>query len=328
MNKMMKKGIALLTLAAVLLAGCSSAKSAPRYEGGGYKSSRNDYAGVAMYVDEEAYMESDSLEYPAEAPEPSGSEEYIRENTGKKIIYSGYAYIQTVSFDESMKAIKEVIEGYGGFIEASNVRAYSNGMHYCDIEIRIPSRHFSEFMEGMSDFGEVTNSSQNREDVTKIYNDRSIEIESLTVQKERLMDMLRNAQTTADMLEISDRLTTVETQLNKLNSSLANIDTDVAYSQVTISLNEVIEYTDPTQVRRTSTFLDRLANTVADSWRGFLSFLEGSLFFLIRALPIALTIALAVFLVKKLFGALHIDFKFKRKKKGKAEADNVPEMKE
>jgi hypothetical protein len=201
-------------------------------------------------------------------------------------------------------------------------------MHYCDIEIRIPSRHFSEFMEGMSDFGEVTNSSQNREDVTKIYNDRSIEIESLTVQKERLMDMLRNAQTTADMLEISDRLTTVETQLNKLNSSLANIDTDVAYSQVTISLNEVIEYTDPTQVRRTSTFLDRLANTVADSWRGFLSFLEGSLFFLIRALPIALTIALAVFLVKKLFGALHIDFKFKRKKKGKAEADNVPEMKE
>ena len=89
MNKMMKKGIALLTLAAVMLAGCSSAKSAPRYEGGGYKSSRNDYAGVAMYVDEEAYMESDSLEYPAEAPEPSGSEEYIRENTGKKIIYSG-----------------------------------------------------------------------------------------------------------------------------------------------------------------------------------------------------------------------------------------------
>lgn len=340
MDNRLKKIVAAVTLVSVILSGCSAGKSARPYDSyySSNKASVDDYAGVAMYVDEEASMEYGDYDYekPATAPESSENEDYIRENTGKKIIYSGYAYIQTIAFDDSMKAIKDVIEGYGGFIESANVRVYSNGMHYCDIMIRIPSRHFSEFMEGMGGFGEVTNSSQNREDVTKVYNDRSIEIESLTIQKERLMDMLRNAETTADMLAISDRLTTVETQLNKLNSSLANIDTDVAYSKVSITLNEVVEYTDPSQVRRTSTFLDRLMNAIADSWRGFLSFLEGALFFIIRALPIVLTIALAVFLVRKLLGALHINMKFGRKKrdkgtdkeKGEDDSDKAPELKE
>ena len=144
------------------------------------------------------------------------------------------------------------------------------------------------------------------------------------------MDMLRQADNVNDMLSISDRLTGVETRLNILRSRLDNIDTDVAYSTVNIYLYEVVEYTDPGQMRRNRTFFDRLMNTISDSWSGLLDFLEGTLFFIIRFAPIAAVIRLMVWLVRKLFDKIGFKpFAGRKAKKEsrKQQASDEPEIK-
>ena len=78
------------------------------------------------------------------------------------------------------------------------------------------------------------------------------------------------------------------------------MNTDVNYSTVNISVQEVVEYSDSGTVKKTGTFGDRLINTFKDSWKTFLSILEFLLFLIIRLVPIALIVLAIFFPVRKL----------------------------
>ena len=103
-----------------------------------------------------------------------------------------------------------------------------------------------------------------------------------------MQEMMDQATSVEDMITIESRLSEVETQLNQYKSDLANLDTDVAMSTIYISLDEVLEYSSGSTVRKESTFLDRLVNTFADSWKFFVNLLEKLLFFIIYLIPLAI----------------------------------------
>ena len=83
--------------------------------------------------------------------------------------------------------------------------------------------------------------------------------------------MMEQAASIEDMITIEQRLTEVQTELNQARSNLANMDTDVAYSTVYLSLTEVVRYSDP--VRKT-TFFERTRSTSSKSIHGFLIAME------------------------------------------------------
>lgn len=70
---------------------------------------------------------------------------------------------------------------------------------------------------------------------------------------------------------------------------------DVAYSYVNIGISEVMEYRQDSEPVRRNTFADRLKNTLWSTGRGFVSFLEGILFLVIRLSPYILIIAVICF---------------------------------
>ena len=100
--------------------------------------------------------------------------------------------------------------------------------------------------------------------------------------------MMEQAETIEDMLYIEDRLSDVQNELAMYKNELSEMDTDVQYSTVTLTINEVLEYTRTQVPVKTSTFMDRLKNTLRNTWSGFLDFLEGFLFFLIEITPVLL----------------------------------------
>ncbi len=159
------------------------------------------------------------------------------------------------------------------------------------VTLRIPSGSFAEFMKEASNIGKVNHSTTNRSDFTKAYNDNSIEIEALEVQKERLMTMLKEADTIEEMMLVSDRLTQIETSLNKLKSRNDSIDMDVEYSSITLTLREKGESTV-----KTASFWERLKDAVADSFHSLTGNAEGFVIWLIYAFPYLLIIGLIVLL--------------------------------
>ena len=107
------------------------------------------------------------------------------------------------------------------------------------------------------------------------------------------------------------------------------IRTDVAYSFVNISINEVKEYT-PEPVKK-DTFGQRLINTVSDTASNFLIFLEELLFLIISLFPYLVLIGIVVLIV------ISVRKKIKNRKAAKKDRpaesqvnniqDNVADMK-
>lgn len=279
-----------ICLAAILLVGCqSNSASTASYDTGSNVYS-NDMAEAAT-----------AAEYSSGA---ENSAELTTEESEKKIVYTGNLDIQTTDYDASLELIQK--DASVGTITIESISEYvdSNNLRYNSLTIRVPSENYQDYMNGASALGNVRSQSSTREDITKQYNDKSITIAALEKEQSRLQEMMDQATSVEDMITIESRLSEVETQLNQYKSDLANLDTDVAMSTIYISLDEVLEYSSGSTVRKESTFLDRLVNTFADSWKFFVNLLEKLLFFIIYLIPLAI-VGLIVWFIYRQYRKKH-----------------------
>ena len=104
-----------------------------------------------------------------------------------------------------------------------------------------------------------------------------------------------NPQRLRDMLDIEDRLRDVQYMIESYTNAQRRIDNDVKYATFTLTLSEVVKFTEPAP----RTFVDRLFDTLRGSLESFRDFGENSLFVFIYLAPYMLiggVIALAIVL--------------------------------
>ena len=290
--------------------------AADAYDAGGYS-----------YYNEETWAESEEM--PMEKSEGTGSD-IITETTAapdrdiadaplhtEKLVYSCCIRMQTLEYEKTVSDVKAEIAKYDGFIESENQTDDSGNWYYSDyhktsgtlhesITVRIPTAHYEDFLSDLNGNGKIISKSQNVENISKRYYGTETTIKSLETQEQRLLQMMEDAESIEDMLTIEARLSDVQNELAQYRMDLSDMDTDVAYSTVTLYIDEVMEYSPDTTPKKTSTFGDRLKNTLADSLESFLNFQENLLFFLIGAFPylliLAVIIAVIILIVKKADG--------------------------
>ena len=322
----------LLIILPLLLAGCGgNAKPASGSYAADYDTSYNTSAAYeSAAYDEEApeyAREESGAGTSAAIPAEQKSAETLSK-TEEKIVYTGNINVETTDYQASLATLTELETKYNAVVTSSDESTYNNNRHYLYLTVRVPSGQFHDFMNGSSVLGAVRNQSINRTDITKTYNDHTIEADALKIQLTRLQEMLAKAETIEDMLAIEDRLLNVETRLNQLNSAIDNMDMDVAYSTVNISINEVIQYSPGT--KKDATFLDRLKIAFEDSWDITKNFVETVLFTLIRYFPVIVIIS-ALYYAFRRWRAAHprtgskgfsMPFRKKNKDAGPADGDH------
>ena len=313
----MKKTLSLL-LALVLLfslAGCgSAAKSA------GYRPS----APAAAYDSAASYnsaAQSSAYEAEMPMPEPMEMEEAAlggfsgtaRDESGAsapsagdiavdKIIYSASATVETTDFDDSVKKLEALIAQYGGFIESSSISGnnyYHSSRGYAssrsaDYRIRIPSRDFGTVMNSLSTLGNVPYSNTYTENITSQYYDVQARLNACRTQEESLLDMMSKAEKVSDLLEIQEQLSDVRYRIESLQSTLTNWDRQVSYSTISLSVQEVQEYTP----EATISYGEQLRLAIGRGLKSVGEFFRDLLLWLLEALPTLLILgAIAVFVV-------------------------------
>ena len=292
-------GIAVLSLFLILvLTACGSGSSyqaaSPSAE------AKASYDGEA-YADNYAAAEAayDTADAAGGAEAGSHGEENATEpaESKQKLIYTCSMEIQTLTFAETAQKIHEVIRQYDGIIESESSTdsdyewykdesAKRRGTLSSFMVIRIPTEKYEDFLAGIEGTGgKITNRSMDVQNITRVYNDQTVYIESLEKQEARLLQMMEQAQTIEEMITVEERLTEVQTELNQARSRLAGMDTDVAYSTINISLTEVVKYTDNPVKKKT--FLERTGAVIAGSISGFLDVMEMLLDVVIYLLPYA-----------------------------------------
>ena len=138
-----------------------------------------------------------------------------------------------------------------------NGSAYSSRRYRnANLTIRIPAEAVDDFTEQVSGIANVVSQEKNLDDVTLRYVATESRMTALQTEEARLLELLAQAETMSDLLEIEARLTDVRYELESTTSQLRTFDNQIDYATIHLDISEVQEYTpveDPTLWERIST---------------------------------------------------------------------------
>ncbi len=215
-------------------------------------------------------------------------------DTTRKIIYTTSISLETMAYDDTLAALSAAANAVGGYLETSELHtggSYNNNERYGYFTYRIPAEHYATFLTGVSDAGNITYQSENANDVTTTYLDLEARITTLTQQRDRLWELQAEAESLSDLLEIESTLTEVLYQIESYQSQLNYLADQVDYATVSISLDEVIEYTTPE-----TSIWDTIANTFIGALTSFATTI-GAVLLTILSLWVWIALALVAFFV-------------------------------
>ena len=232
-----------------------------------------------------------------------------------KIIYSGYAELETLDFEKTLSDLQSLIKSSGAFIENSNVTGgdyasmYGGDKTYrsASYTIRVPVDKFTSVTDSLKTLGNVVNSSTNAQNITMQYTDTQSRLDAYRVQETRLLELLAKASSVEDMIKIENSLSELRYQIESLTSQLKNWDSQVSYSSLSISIREVALYSKDSS--STVSYSEQIKQTFTHSLYGLGSFFKGLLKFIVAIFP-----ALVVFGVIALIVLLIVRAANKRKK--------------
>lgn len=281
---------------AALAALCAGAMLSTGCGGGGSKSASDTGSGNAMYAAAEAapafapaggafyengassdFSENydyDDGAYEMEAPVPDS--EYTEHDapalaamSKRKLIRTVDIVMETDDFDGLLLRIRNRIGELGGYVEESSVTGRETRLNEpiprnARMTARIPSDRLDTFLSTVEEQANILRRSENTQDVTLQYSDMESKKKSLTIEQERIWELLEKADSLDAVIMLEDHLSEIRYELESMESQLRLIDNHVDYSTVTLEIEEVTIFTPtaPESVgqRIRSTFSHSLKN--------------------------------------------------------------------
>lgn len=303
------KTIIPVLLSALLLTACSSTSSSDQ----AYYAKGADAGYASESFDSYSYESENGIYDTAEVSGSSSSsgspesEKGLSSDRIKKemLVYTCNMSIDVLNFDEAIAQYRNYLDGCGGFIETESYNdGGSTGRWYYENEekwksysatIRIPSTEYDNFCNAASGLGDLRSKNASVENVSNEYHDLSTSLEIYEAKEKRYLALLADITDEEYAVTIERELTDIQIQIAQIKTRMNRIETDVAYSYVNISINEVKQYRE--EPVKNDTFIQRLGNTVSDTVSDFLDFLEELLFVIIHLLPYLILIGIIVVIV-------------------------------
>lgn len=210
----------------------------------------------------------------------------------KKIIKNGDMEIAVSNLLEAKKKVSEIIKNNKAYLQSETFRN-SDTSENINLVIRVPHQNFDAIINSFSDgIGSVEAKTVKAEDVTEEYTDVSIKLENKRIYLEKYREMLKNAASTKDILEIQENIRALEDEIDVAEGRLRFIDDRVNYSTL-----ELLLFKEKARSSATSKigFGSRFGDSIAEGWNSFVSFLLG----LISFWPFFIIIPLLIFAWKK-----------------------------
>ena len=209
----------------------------------------------------------------------------------RKLIKNVNLSLQTTEYDAVVSNIRQRVAEVQGYIEQSDAHDsgyYGRAARSMNMTVRVPNDRLDAFLETALTGAKVTNRSESTQDITLRYTDLEARVETLEVERDRLMELLAEADSIESIIALESRLSDIRYELESIKSSLRVYDNQVAYSTVWIDLQEV----QVLQETKEATFAERvsakfrqnlldLMDTVTDLLIDIISNLPGIILFIL-----------------------------------------------
>lgn len=241
---------------------------------------------------------------------------------GRKWIITINIDVETEDLDALMGELDQKIKALGGYVEDQNIH---NGSNYAsrryrnaNLTVRIPDEKVDQFTGEVSGMANVISQNLNREDITLKYVSTASRVTALETEEARLLELLSQAETMEDLLEIEARLTDVRYELENHASQLRLYDNQIDYATIYLYISEVQEYTPVEE----PTFFERIQTTFSDALEGLGDGIVNITVFLVGNSPYILTFGLVIFIIIRLKKHCGKGCRFSLKRKNKQEKQN------
>lgn len=304
--------ISLFIILTLIISGCSSKSSYPmdkaQYETAevseAAKPSDNSVKfGSASMMDRDAYNEVE--------PENQATD-------GRKIIKTAQLGLETTEFDKATNAVIDKVNSVGGYIENStitggrkiNTEDFRN--REASFVLRVPEKSYKAVLDDLITIGNIIRNERGGSDITSEYFDSEARLKSLTIQEERLLEILKKADKVTDIIEIERELSNIRYQIENLTGTLRKWDNLVSFATINVHVYEVREITKPEPI----TLGDRIENGFKNSIKGIITVGKELVVLIATLIPV---IILTLIILAAVFYIMKKAKKGKGKDKGKEE---------
>ncbi|MCL2221620.1 MAG: DUF4349 domain-containing protein [Oscillospiraceae bacterium] len=224
------------------------------------------------------------------------------------IIYTVSADIETVNFEESVAMVHTLMQRYGAFVEGSSISGINHAAQVHGwptfrnawFTIRVPVGNLNAMSSSLEQIGNVTHLGNHAMNITSQFIDTQSRLNSLAIQEERLLDMLRVAEDVPDLIAIEERLGDVRHQIESLTTTINNWQSQINFSTVNLNINEVEVFTEQPLIHRT--YWERIGDGFVATLRGIGNFFMSLFMWIIVSAPVLLilgVIAVVVVIIVK-----------------------------
>lgn len=178
---------------------------------------------------------------------PMPAQDTVVAEPDREIIRTGSMTVRVDDVRASVSDVERIATTAGGWIAQENVDTAGDSQN-ADISVRVPAANLDGVMRDIGELGTVIWLSVSAEDVTAQGIDLDARIKALQTSITRLEQLLSQAESTKDLIDIEGELTTRQADLDSLVAQRAALSEAVAMSALTVSLTptaEAAEWTAP-----------------------------------------------------------------------------------
>lgn len=197
--------------------------------------------------DASSHLDADDLEAAALTPAAAGDD---RQPIAQLLTYSASIILAIYDVEQIQQQAVAVIEGVDGYVAERTSET---------LKVRVPAGSFHEAMDELAELGDVIDSAWTAQDVTEEVRELEIRLRNARELRDRLEQLLEEAETVEEALEIERELQRVTTEIEQLRAELEQLEQRVAYSTIRIEFRSAHEdELDSQQVQLPFEWLDEI----------------------------------------------------------------------
>lgn len=251
-------------------------------------SDKADFIADDLMMEEMIPITRQELSSPPPLP-PRETKEVIK----KKIIKDGRIGIEVDNLEQTKKQIDSLVVKYGGYYANERLNNSDWQISY-NLKIRIPSNSFEKLIgEIETGGGEIKYKEIDARDVTDQFIDLEIRLENKKNYLKKYNDLLKQAKSVKDILEIEERIRGIEEEIESTTGRLKYLSDLVDYSTLDLEISKPKD--NKYQPEKRDKFTKRLKHALSKGWFGFVDFIV----FVIKIWPFWIIVGIIVYAWKK-----------------------------
>lgn len=156
----------------------------------------------------------------------------------RSLIHTASLSLIVSDLSQAVSSAKTLASAAGGFTESSSTTELTTGTTVANMTLRVPSTAFEATLASVKNLAlHVSDETQTATDTSDELVDIAARLKSLKALETQYLELLDAADSVEDTLKVTQELASVRAQIEQLEAQQENINGQVAFSTITLSLS-------------------------------------------------------------------------------------------